>query len=415
MALFAVPLGVAVGRLYRDQEAGRLEREASRVVLEVPDDILTRPRQLHVPRPLTTDVTLGLYDQTGARVAGQGPTHAPEAVDAVRSGKEQENVVEGQLAVVEPVRSDTRSGLAVRAATPYSGVRSRTWRTWGVMAGFAILVLLLAAAAARRAARRLSEPLEQLAQSARQLGDGDFGVRAVHSGLAEVDTASAALEATAGRLGSVLDRERRFTADASHQLRTPLTALRLGLESALLDGQADARDSLSSAVEQVDRLEATVQDLLALARDVRPSRACVDVAAALPAATAPWAKLLADRGRSLGLEMADELPPVGAVESAVRQILDVLLGNAWQHGRGRVTVTARGAGTGVAIEVTDEGPGVVDPQAAFRRRGEGAAGTGIGLALARSLAEAEGGRLLLARAAPQPVFSLVLPPAREQT
>jgi signal transduction histidine kinase len=93
--------------------------------------------------------------------------------------------------------------------------------------------------------------------------------------------------------------------------------------------------------------------------------------------------------------------------SAVRQVLDVVLANASEHGAGSVMLRARSAPGAIVIDVADEGPGVADIGAPFERRsGEG---HGIGLALARTLAEAEGGRLVLERPGPNPVFSLVLP------
>ena len=99
-----------------------------------------------------------------------------------------------------------------------------------------------------------------------------------------------------------------------------------------------------------------------------------------------------------------------ASAAAIGQVLDVLIGNAQQHGRGTVTVRARHAPRSIAIEVSDEGPGPsTDGHDVFRRRPESATGRGIGLALARSLAEAEGGRLTLSRAGPSPGFTLLLP------
>jgi signal transduction histidine kinase len=97
---------------------------------------------------------------------------------------------------------------------------------------------------------------------------------------------------------------------------------------------------------------------------------------------------------------------------ALVHVLEILLDNASRHGAGAVTVVARRAANGVAIDVRDEGPGVGDPAAAFARRSSSDHGHGIGLALARSLAEAEGGELILRSPGPHPVFSLVLPTAR---
>jgi len=88
----------------------------------------------------------------------------------------------------------------------------------------------------------------------------------------------------------------------------------------------------------------------------------------------------------------------------------VLLSNAHRHGAGTVTVTARSVHGGLAIDVCDEGPGFTgDPDHVFDRRTPSRDGHGIGLALARSLAEAEGGRLSISRAQPEPTLTLLLP------
>ncbi|MBV9921073.1 MAG: HAMP domain-containing histidine kinase [Pseudonocardia sp.] len=208
-----------------------------------------------------------------------------------------------------------------------------------------------------------------------------------------------------------MQRERAFAADASHQLSTPLTSLRYTLEAALLDPAPDDRDALKRALVEVDRLQDTIQTLLAVNRDgARRSR--TDVAPLLQEIVATWEPRLAAQRRSLQLAVPPGLPPCGADGSVIRQIVTVLVENAHHHGAGTVTVRGRAAGSGLVIEVEDEGEGI-DPAAGdlFERRSTRARGHGIGLSLARSLASAEGGRLLLQRAAPHPNFLLALPAA----
>jgi signal transduction histidine kinase len=248
----------------------------------------------------------------------------------------------------------------------------------------------------------------RLAAAAQTLGDGDFTVQAPPAGIAEIDAAGAALTRTAERLGDLVGRERAFSADASHQLRTPLTGLRLRLETALDGG--DLRPAVVAALETADRLERTIDELLALARDAPSARTPADLPALLGELERSWDGPLQAAGRSLRLSIAPGLPGTSASATAVRQILEVLLANATRHGAGTVTVTAREADTAIAVDVADQGSGVTVPAGElFRRRTARAAGHGIGLALARALAEAEGGRLLLTRAAPAPVFTLLLP------
>jgi signal transduction histidine kinase len=271
----------------------------------------------------------------------------------------------------------------------------------------------VAAVVGRRQARRLTTPVRALATTAARLGEGDFGARAARSGVPELDEAAAALDVTASRLGDLVERERAFSADASHQLRTPLTALRLTLESALEDPSSDARTSIAHAVDEVDRLQTTIEELLALARDAPHPRAPVDLATLVDEVDTRWHGTLAAAGRPLRTTVDDDLPPVVASTPAVRHVIEILVDNAVVHGGGAVAVHVRRAPGGVSVEVSDEGAGV-DGAAGdvFARRSASDQGHGIGLSLARSLAEAEGGELVLRRAAPNPLFALLMPGRR---
>jgi signal transduction histidine kinase len=281
---------------------------------------------------------------------------------------------------------------------------------WSVMLALGAVAVGATWLVARRQARRLSAPLESLAGAAQRLGEGDFSVRTADSGIPEIDAAGGALTKTAERLGDLVGRERAFTADASHQLRTPLTGLRLRLETAL-DGDADLRSAVEGALGTADRLERTIDELLALARDAPHARTPADLPALLADVENTWSDPLTAAGRSMRITIEPDLSSTRASAAAVRHILDVLLANAQQHGEGDVSVTVRDADTAIAVDVADHGPGVSRPEELFRRRTFRAAGHGIGLALARALAEAEGGRLMLSRSGPEPVFTLLLPAA----
>ncbi|MEA2665525.1 MAG: hypothetical protein QOI11_2469 [Candidatus Eremiobacteraeota bacterium] len=208
-----------------------------------------------------------------------------------------------------------------------------------------------------------------------------------------------------------MTRERSFTADASHQLRTPLAALRLELETLQLRS-GDAPE-LTAALAQVDRLKTTIDTLLAVARDAPRGGGQADLSALLDDAESRWRGPLAADSRPFRTHVSPG-PSVtaGAAPEVAREILDVLIGNAHAHGRGGVDVSVSEIEGWPAIEVADEGPGFSgDPEDAFARRpGEGS-GHGIGLSLARSLATAEGGRLTVVRPGPGPVVRLMLPPA----
>jgi signal transduction histidine kinase len=239
-----------------------------------------------------------------------------------------------------------------------------------------------------------------------RLGDGDFVVDMPASGVDELDTAGAALTATAERLRQLMTRERTFSADVSHQLLTPLTGLRLTLENAA-SGTTEPDVVVDEALASVDRLEATITDLLELARAERPAVEPIGLAPIIAAVAASWNGELADQGRPLRVDVEPNLPSAPISASAVRHILDVLLANARDHGAGTVTIRALRTPGGAVVEVSDEGDGVSgDPEHVFVR-GAGS-GHGIGLALARSLADAEGARLTLAAPGPGPRFRLLV-------
>ena len=407
ITLFGVPLAYGVAQFFLDDERTEAERTADVAAISVAADLIRgeRPTDLNT----TADITVGLYAIDGRRLAGAGPGRADEIVVSAAGGRvASADDVRGQLVVAVPVTDgDTVTGV-IRAASDYSAVRLRIVTTWALMLALGVLAVAATWLLARRQARRLAAPLEALADTAQRLGDGDFSVRTSVSGIPEIDAAGTALDTTAQRIGELVARERAFSADASHQLRTPLTGLRLGLETALeLPPSAHPR-AMHAAIESADRLERTIEDLLALARDTGPNGEPLPVTALVADWAAAWEPVLTGLGRQLRVDVADGLPVSQASAAAVRQVVSVLLDNAVTHGAGTVTLSVRDAGAALAVDVGDEGAGPGDPDAVFRRRADGAQGHGIGLALARSLAEAESGRLRLSRPCP-PVFSLLLP------
>lgn len=420
VVLFAIPLAIAVQRLYRNEAITSLERDATRVAAAAPDDEVKHPRPVPLPAGLRSHLTVGIYRTDGQLLAGAGPARSRPAADAA-DGRLHQALEDGALTVSAPIPSDEGVTASVRVSMPYGAIRERTDRAWLLMAALALLIVLLAATLARYQAGRLAGPLERLTRAAQALGDGDFTIRAQRSGVREADTAELALEATARRLGTLLDRERSFSADVSHQLRTPLTGLLLGLESALERPGADLIAAIRTAVQRGEHLQEIIDDLLSLARDTGPGRETIDVEALFDDVKTRWEGQLAAAGRPLLTTVQRPLPEVRSLPSAIRQILDVLIDNAATHGAGAVTVEAVDIGTGLAIDVGDEGPGVADGVDIFARRQSAARdgagnghGHGIGLAFARSLAEAADGRLVLRRPAP-PVFTLLLPAAEQRS
>ncbi|MBO3749972.1 HAMP domain-containing histidine kinase [Streptosporangiaceae bacterium NEAU-GS5] len=403
--LFAAPLAIAVSRLYEDQAVSALQRDAVWIAAAVPDDVGTTPDQPAVlPADISADLTVGAYTIQGKRMFGAGPATSAFAALS-RDGHTHQTIEDGQLAVTAPIPSDEGIAVTVRVAAPYEEVSERIHQTWLALGGLAVVVLGLAAAIAIYLARRLATPLERLTVAAQALGDGDFTVRAPRSGVLEADQAGEALGATARRLGDVLARERAFSSNVSHQLRTGLTGLMLGLESALINPAADKTEAIRNALARGERIQTIISDLVTLARDTQGAGGPLDLPSLIEEMRQDWHGPLAEQGRRLTIRLDADLPVVTASSAAVRQILLVLLDNATSHGAGEVDLTVTDVGPGVAITVGDQGDGIAEGQDVFGRRPRD--GHGIGLGLARSLAEAEGGRLLLQRERP-PVFCLLL-------
>ena len=413
VVLFAVPLAVAASGLYRDEAAGRLTGEAIRAAAQLPDAVRSGvpPKTVRLTPPRWAEARLALYDGAGRRLAGDGPDRSGVVAAVAADGAEHQELSDGFLAVAVPAEVGRRD-LVVRAAVRYDTVLERTWATFGAMAALAAAVLVFALAFARRRAARIAAPLEELTRAATALGAGDFTVRTTGSDIDEAARAGRAVQTTAARLGALVERERAFAADASHQIRTPLTALRLGLERALLTPGADLAEAARVALDRIDRVESTVDELMARARDTLAPVGPTDVAALVrQAATERWAELARARRRELLIGPATGLS-AAASPAVLHQVLDVLVDNALRHGAGTVTVRTRAATDGgVAVEVSDEGPGFDQAAlaAAFHRGDARARGTGIGLALARSLAESIGGRLVITEPGPGPAVALLLP------
>ncbi|MFI5779706.1 histidine kinase dimerization/phospho-acceptor domain-containing protein [Nocardia sp. NPDC051570] len=403
MLLFAVPLTIAVERMYYTEAVTELQRDAFRAAATVPggSEGVARP---HANR------TVGVYTVDGRLIRQNGPATSPLA--AAAADGHIHVLIEGpDLAVSVPIWTDRVVAATVRVSMPYGLVREQTHGAWLLMVLLGLTAVGIAALLARYEGGRIARPLERLTASARALGDGDFTIDPHRSRIAEADTLADALQVTAGRLGRLLERERAVSTQVSHQLRTPLTALLLGLEAALARPGADLRQAVVTALRRGERLESTIEDLLRLAREhettARPALATADL---LDAVRDHWQTIFTERGRSLRVSCAADLPPIHASATAIRHVVEVLVDNALVHGAGPTTLSAHTVAEDLLIEVSDHGPGLTDPDAAFAPRPTGRDDThGIGLALARSLVEAEGGRLVLRQASPHPTFGLLLP------
>ncbi|MDX2702467.1 ATP-binding protein [Streptomyces sp. NBC_00510] len=308
-------------------------------------------------------------------------------------------------------RQTGEQGEIVTVEESRSKVSQEIGRTLLIILAVALLAVLAAVVLAVRQARRLGSPLTDLAETAERLGSGDPRPRHRRYGVPELDRVADVLDRSAERIARMLTAERRLAADASHQLRTPLTALSMRLEEIIATAEDEdaVKEEATIALGQVERLTDVVQRLLTNARDPRTGSAVVfDIDDVIKQQVEEWRPAYRSAGRAITSAGKKRLRAVGT-PGAVAQVLATLIENGLMHGSGTVAISTRVTGTQVVVEVTDEGQGVPPELGArvFERTVSGRNSTGIGLAVARDLAEADGGRLELLQQRP-PVFALFL-------
>lgn len=408
LTLFGLPLALGFAEYALTNEHARLARHASSVGSDVAGELDAG----HTPRgsfPATDGIQVAIYDSDRDRVLGPGPDRVDDAVAEAFNGRVGTGRKNNEIIAAVPVAQGDHLVGAIRATSELSVVYQRIGLVWAGMTGLAVLAVGAVWLLARRQTRRLIAPLETLSRGARRLGEGDFSVRVSAVAIPEIDSVSDSLNTTASRLDDMLARERAFSAEASHQLRTPLAGLRLRLESALDPPGQDLRPVVTAALGDTDRVERTVDDLLTLARHTTDrDRADLDVPGLLNEVQQGWACRPDSRGRCLEVEAEPDLPTSPTSTAAIRQVLTVLLDNAAIHGAGTVTVAVREAADALAIDVADQGIGITTPETELFTRRPTTDGHGLGLALARRLVEAEGGRLRLTRPQP-PTFTILIP------
>lgn len=287
----------------------------------------------------------------------------------------------------------------------------------GVVASVALTLVALAVGLRRaeREAADLARPMADLADQAAAIGRRPGPSAALSTGVAEIDAVSEVLRQRAVELTRRLADEREFSSDASHQLRTPLTALLIRLEEiSFSDDPETMRAEASSCIAQVERLTRVVDDLLR--RSSSTAAAGRDAGTSLDSVLAglqrEWQSAFSRARRSIKISGERDLM-VRARPDDLGQIISSVLENALEHGQGLVEIAARCSGPSVVLEMSDEGAGIDESLAphVFERRVT-TGGTGLGLALARDLAQANGGRLELLSARPAR-FALFLSAAPE--
>lgn len=313
------------------------------------------------------------------------------------------------LVLAVPARDEQdRIVGAVRASYPSAPVDQRIRQIWLFRAALAVAVLAAAALLGLLLARRLTRPLRQLTTMATGLRDGDLTARAPESGPQEVRTLARTLNNATQTIEVLVRSQRMFVADASHQLRTPLTALRLALDNVAdgADDPAAVREDTERATAEVVRMTRLVNGLLALARaDAEtPGTERVPAEPLIAERLDVWRPVAEEH--SVTLRHTAAAPGITAVTTPghLEQVLDNVLANALDHSPagGTVTVSLRRAGNTVAITVTDDGPGLspADRERAFDRfwRGPGnrdRTGSGLGLAIVKQLVMDDAGTVRL--------------------
>lgn len=431
LAMLEVPLAVVYSQRERDRITSAVEHDAY-VLATVYEDALERGLPLDPAR------ARAYAERTGARVVvldlaavshvdteldpGRNFSTRPEVQVALTgqtsSGtRSSETLGADLLYVAVPVASGGTVHGALRITLGMGEVNARIHRFWWALAAAAAVVLLAVALVGWAVARSVSRPIRHLNEVAGRFARGHLAAAAPDaaaatvSGPPEVRQLGETLVAMAGQLDELLRTQRRFVADASHQLRTPLTALRLRLEnlqSRLAAGETGAAGSgeLEAAVEETERLSVLVTDLLALTRaDEPPSPVEVDLVPLVRDRVDTWSALAEGARVRLVAQLSRPSARVLAVPGAVEQILDNLLDNALNASPegGRVTVSVDEVpanGGGWVLSIADEGPGLSAEQRVLARqrfwRGTSATpGTGLGLAIVDALAAASGATLAL--------------------
>ncbi len=336
-------------------------------------------------------------------------------IDAALSGSQATGIrtsstLGGELAYAAvPISSDGTVTGVVRVSYPTVRMRHQVMENWARIAMLSLLVLGAAAAFGWLIARWAMVPVAQLESGAQMLADGDLSGRAaVDRGPPELRRLSATFDEMAARLESLVGAQQAFVSDVSHQLRTPLTVLRLrveSIESALdrpIDSASMHRD-LDAVHDELERLIGIVEGLLALARaEGAAGLTTVDVAAAALAAQSRWDAFAEERDVQIVVDAEGPAFAVSVV-GGVEQILDNLLDNSVEvaPGGSRIEVKVSSVDRSVVLSVRDHGPGMRSDQMEraierfWRAPDSAPGGTGLGLAIVSELAAVAGGSIEL--------------------
>lgn len=341
------------------------------------------------------------------------------AGEAVTGERDSTSLGGRMLYVAVPIRSGTSVIGALRLVYPVSSVDDIVSRRIGGIYLTGTITLLVAATAAVLLAGAYTRRLRRIHAATEQLATGDLTARveAIDSGAPELQGLEQSFNLMASRLQTLVESQHAFASDASHQLRTPLTALRLRLENLATSPRDEdtLQTSIDAAVIEVQRLQVLVDGLLALARlEGRAAHVdAQDVDSVIEERMALWGPLTEERGVSLRCTVPSGLR-VAAVAGALEQVLDSYLDNALEFAPSgsSIEICAVLHDHVVDFHVVDAGPGMDASARArafdrfWRGRADGS-GTGLGLAIAARLAEASGGTVRLDAAMPQGIDAVL--------
>jgi signal transduction histidine kinase len=423
-----VPLAVLGIRREHDQLAAQAQRD-SLALSVVAREFFEHPENGDISGVIAqyqgaTGSEVRVLDGTGTVIGKVDPDEAPDAdpfaVDIARralTGKPASLWTHDEkgpvLAAAVPVRLDNGINAgAVMVAVSASTADGHIRMLITALAVVAVAVLCLTALVGLRLARSVTGPLAELGAAARRLGRGELSARAPAAGPVEVQALAGSFNDMAARLEELVAAQRRFVADASHQLRSPLTALRLRLENLELGADAGAAADLEAATAEVMRLSRLVNGLLTLTRGegTRPERQVVDVVRVVEERREAWSALADERRVALTMEAngaaVGDPGLAQAVPGHLEQILDNVLANALDAtpaGRA-INLRLERSPHHVTVHVVDQGPGMTAEQRAraFDRFWQGPdrvdGSSGLGLAIVQQLVRANGGDVVLAEA-----------------
>ncbi|CAB4770509.1 MAG: HAMP domain-containing protein [Actinobacteria bacterium] len=418
LAVLEIPLGITFAsseevRLFTD-----IERDA-RVLATVYEDHLE-----HEGVVLGPEESLDYASRTGGRVVvvdrlgtslldtspalelGRDFSSRPEIAQALNGGlatgsRPSETLQAELIYVAVPIGSGGRVYGAIRISYPRSTLDDRVRNNWIRLAVLSVVAVGAVLIVGWMIARSVTRPVRALQLASARVADGKLSTRVDPDGPPELRLLAGAFNDMTERVESMVHREKAFSADASHQLRTPLTALRLRLEAIEYSIDDTGRADLDAALRETERLSNIVDALLALARSAGGTAPLVDVdlAAIARERVETWRPLADERSIRLDYQGPVTVPAV-AMNGAVDQILDNLLSNALEVAPDGSSIRVVGAATTAAasLSVIDEGPGMTDDEIARAfDRFFTTNGTGLGLAIARQLAQASRGSARLRR------------------